>query len=211
MDRAHLQGACQLGVAVGDVAGGVVCERIHHIPQCGQRLVDELALLECHALCPGLVLPLRPCMHLTYRRLSRDKLAQGCVSHTFKAYHIAVTSCNMPKLGAFTCPSIYVAVMSAMCLAVLLELQARLHSMGGVTQEQGPTCQVHQGKLAMHEPAVRQVPLHSQRDQAVRAAAGSVRAGGRHGAPGQPLLRQHLQLALVGNRHLLDNQPAWSE
>ena len=74
--------------------------------------------------------------------------------------------------------------------------------MGGMTQEQRPTCQVHQGELAMHEPAIRQAPLHSQRDQAVRAAAGSVRAGGRDGAPGQPLLRQRLQLALIGNRHL---------
>ena len=98
-----------------------------------------------------------------------------------------------------------------MCLAVLLKLQRRPHSMGGVTQEQGITCQVHQRKLAMHEPAVRQAPLHSQRDQAVRAAAGSILAGGCDGAPGQPLLRQRLQLTLVGNRNLSDNHTAWSE
>ena len=103
-----------------------------------------------------------------------------------------MTSSNMPKLWASICPSRYVAVASAMCLAVLMHhkrLQAHLHSMGGMTQEQEPTCQVHQGELAMHEPAIRQAPLHSQRDQAVRAAAGNILAGGRDGAPGQPLLR----------------------
>ena len=73
------------------------------------------------------------------------------------------------------------------------------------------TCQVHQGELAMHAAAVRQAPLHSQRDQAVRAAAGSILAGGCDGAPGQPLLRQRFQLTLGGNRNLSDNHTAWSE